>query len=386
MVNKIILSLGLCLAVSSVYANTADNAPSNLPQSNEDEEVLDLLPESPTGRTELPKERIQQDFWGRDSTKQYYLEGSSQAGEGFKSELNDMLSTLSPYQNQIGTRVNRLGQFVDEWLGDSEHFQNQRSNRLDMTFPITYRLHDQSFNLIPQFQAKIYFPNTNQRWSLMLETSKSTLISVGDKTLNTIAVQANNEERDQLNVTLQKMIVDNPYFTVRTDLGGTFQGVEPDPVAGFRLEYLLPTSDIHQNRLIQKLYWQRLKGKVLDTQYRHDWLLDDKHLVRADSQITWWHDEDYGMLSQTLGYYQSINPHRYFSYTLRSDWRAYPERIGHDSLGFGWGWRETVYQKWVFLRLSPYLNYRHDWVRQEYFFEPSITLALELSFYEVKYP
>lgn len=382
------LSLFSCLLIFGVPLNlSADDLLPENPGNcsiNCSEVQGQVLPESPAGITALPKEKIQQDFWGRDSTKSYYLEDANAQQGGINHQLNEIFYNLSPYHANVGTRVDRLGQAVDEWVGDSEFFQSQRSNRLDITFPISYRLDDGSFNFMPQFQAKLYFPNTNQRWSLMVETTKDSFGGLTDNKSSNVAATANNED-DKVNLTLQKLMVDNPYFTIRTDLGGTFKGIEPDPLAGFRLEYILPTSERHQNRLIQKAYWQRMVGKVFDTQYRHDLSLDTKHLVRADSRATWWYDEEYWSLSQSLGYYQTINQHRFFSYTLRSDWRTVPrENVRHESVGIGWGWRETLYQQWVFARLSPYLNYRHDADRKMYFFEPSITLALELSFYDVK--
>lgn len=344
----------------------------------------ELLPENPSGVTAIPQDKIKSDFWGRDSTKSYYLEDANATEGGLNHRLNEMFENLTPYQETLGTRVDRLGQSVDEWIGDSEYFESQRSNRLEVKFPIGYRLDNGTFEFTPQFQAKVYFPNTNQRWSLMVESTRDALGNVTEKDANNNVAVGANKQDDKVNLTLQKLMVDNPYFTIRTDLGGTFKGIEPDPMAGFRLEYILPTSDSHQNRLIQRAYWQRLVGNVFDTQYRHDWLLDAKHLVRADSRATWWNDEDYWTLSQSLGYYQSINAHRFFSYTLRSDWQTEPNNIRHESVGIGWGWRETVYKQWVFARLSPYLNYRRDAERKIYFFEPSITLSLELSFYDVK--
>lgn len=344
------------------------------------EEGIELLPLVPFQRTSLPKDQIQQDFWGRDSKKAYYLQGSENNVDGAAKMVTELLETLEPYQQSLGTRVNRLGQVVDEWLGGGEHFQRTRSNRLEVSFPLTYGFYNNEFSLNPQVQAKLYFPNTNRRWSLMVESAQNN-INTNGATAQTQATP-NLKDEQAVNITLQKLVIDNQYFKVRTDLGGSFNGLEPDPLAGLRLEYLLPTSDIHQNTLIHKAYWQRLKGNVFDTLYRHDWLLDSTRLFRSDSQAIWWHSDQYWDLSQTLTVYQNINQHRNFAYTLRSDWQTQRGYLQHLSYGAGWGWREDIFQKWVYASLNPYLNWRHDLVSDRYVSEPSITLSLEVHFFQ----
>lgn len=327
------------------------------------------------------------DWLGRDSKKSYFLEGTAPVSDtdfDIKSSITSWFDALDEYQESWGGRVNQLGNDVDEMFGDDEHFQNFKGNRLEVSFPINIDFHHQSVDIKPRFRAKFPFPNSAKRLNLIVESTRDSLSGADDNSSGNTAPSNPNQAQaeEDLTVTVRGNLLENEMYKMSLDLGGGFQGISPDPMVGLRLQAKLPTSDIHINRLIQKLYWQRFKGEVADTQYRHDWLLNRQELLRFNSGATWWNEDVYWHLYQDVTYYDMINPYRTFSYSVRGDWDTKNVLLENRSVGFGFNWREKIYQNWAYVAFNPYLLYNHEEETGDYHWQPTLSLSLEIHFYE----
>jgi len=319
-----------------------------------------------------------------DNRKQYYLQDLTPSDSVILRQAQQFFELTEPYQNYFGTQVNTMANQIDEWVSDKTHFEEVQNNHFEVQLRNRYETSSQKFSLQVNFRVKLYFPNTEKRFKLYIESARDGLYDTNRE--GTGAVQKpnpiSNQQEDAVQATIRGRLLSNKNYKLSLDVGGSFNGIQPDPMLGLRSRYEFLNSTEHQNLIVQRLYWQRFKGGVFDNFYRHNWRINNYKLVRFETQLTWWNVDRYWQASQTLSLYDKINVHRFFTYSLRGDWSTKNSPLHNENYGVGFSWRERAYKKLVYVEFNPYLNYRHDLKTKQYDIEPSIELNFEFHFFK----
>lgn len=302
-----------------------------------------------------------------------------------KENLQQLIATMDPLQAYMGEKVNYYGLQVDRWFGGREDFSFEKSNRIEVVFPLIYQQKSGSMRLDPSVKARLYLPRMQKKLQLIVDSTGDTFF--GDSAQTTPYGQNNQPALQQENflISLRRTLFENEWFDVSADAGSRFTNLRPDPVTGLRVKFSMPSYSEHKNSLLQKFYWQSSIGRVADTQYLHDWLLSNPLLLRYQTGLTWWASDVYWSHAQSLTLYQSINHHRSFSYSISGLWKTQDNNhFANMHYGLNVSLRERVYSDWFFAALTPFVNYRHDLEKQHYYFEPGIVFGLEAHFFERK--
>lgn len=321
------------------------------------------------------------DLFGRESPKEYFLEQKYTLDS--KYYPYGWLERAGYYQEELGSRVAELGNAIDRIFSDDDYFQNSQGSRLEIHFPLIYDDNQRSIELSPRIRTKLPLPNTNKRLNLILDSTKNSLTGMADPAKGEEFSSISKLSDDELNLVLRGNLIKNNWYRLSLDIGGGFDAINPNPMIGMRLNVNLPSSQRHSNRLIPKIYWKRFSGEVFDAQYRHDWLLSKNKILRFNTGTTWWNRDAYWHIYQAVTYYDKVNTHRVFSYSLRGDWDTENKGLINSGYGIGFSWRERIYKNWMFTSLSPHLFYENNLTAGKYILKPTITLSVEIHFYDL---
>ncbi len=320
-----------------------------------------------------------------DNSKQFYLQDSKEPFSAFLRKAKQFFEVTEPYQNYFGTQVSLMANQVDEWVGGDMYISKSNQSEFVIKLRNRYETSLKKYSLDTQFRAKLFIPNTKKRFNLYIESVRGGIYNSLSGT-DSIAAQApvanDNAQNDTIQTTLRGSLFNNKHFKLWIDAGGSFQGIQPAPLVGIRSQVTFANSTEHQNLLAQKVYWQRFKGDIFNSLYRHDWRLNNYKLIRFETEAIWFNTNRYWTTSQTISLYDKINVHRFFTYSLRGDWSSLGYPFHNNNYGVGFSWRERAYKKLVYVALNPYLNCRQDMVQKKYYIEPSIELNIEFHFFK----
>lgn len=354
-------------------------APETIPQSPQ--------PNRPDSTEEKPADPHPKLPINRDRTeeKTYFFEHSE------NTLVNSTLGVLDRLQGWVGSQVDDLGEEADDFFGTDESFDRTRGSRLDIMTPVRFHA-DGTIDTEIKFRAKVELPRTNQRWNLIVlsadeslrdlategETSAGSDPSAGS---NSTVSGTSQTDTGGTAIGLRFMLDMKDYTTSFFDFGLNFRNViEPDPFVRLKGTYKWQLTDQWYSRMTQDLFWENHRGVGLNSRQVFDYQVNQRYLLRSDTNGTWWDKQQNYILSHNVIFFDRVNVHRGLAYHLGWDWET--QEIGFHLSGYhaGLNWRERIYKKWLFFEIEPRVDFRQDDNFQRA--DPSIQFMLEMQFYD----
>lgn len=355
-------------------------APKVIPQAPKKERHQDTKPQDGS-HPKLPINRPP------NEEKTYFFEHSQ------NTLVNSTLGVLDRFQGWVGEQVDDLGEEADDFFGSDESFDRTRGSRLDVMAPLRFHANGKIDSEV-KFRAKIELPKTNRRWNLIvLSADKSLRDLASDGQAGNSATSASSSSVTGTNQTdtggtavgLRFMLDMKDYTTSFFDFGLKFRNViEPDPFVRLKGNYKWQLSDKWYSRMTQDLFWENYSGVGLNSNQVFDYQVNQRYLLRSDTDGTWWDKEQNYILSHNFIFYDRVKVYRGLAYHLGWDWET--KDVGFHLTGYhaGLNWRERIYKKWLFFEIEPRVDFRVEDNFQRA--DPSIQFMLEMQFYDRSKP
>lgn len=300
--------------------------------------------------------------------RQYLFEGEN------PDWINSSLQDLEGFQVWLGGYVQGMSDSIDNYYGTDDSFELTKGNRLDIKTPI--RLNDNGdIDMNVRVRAKLSLPKLRNRWHLMLKSGES---ADSGGTLSSESTRENRKTSLTVQALLTKAKGRELYFDVGVHTSGL---LKLNPYIRLKKRYEIELDSRWNSRMTHSVFWKRIEGAGFDSAFVFDRPIDKRHLFRAQSDGTWWHDDGYYDFIQRLLLYKTVNVHRVFTY---QGWTTFDNHF-HDFKKTGYGltfnWRERAYKNWLYFEVEPGVR----WVEENQFSGPdfSVMVMLEMRFFKV---
>lgn len=268
-----------------------------------------------------------------------------------------------------------LASNVDAFFGSERNYQE--SNKSVLQFDLTRVVENAgSKRIVPSFRAKLHLPGLQQRlhsWQqnlhLLLETNP-------DKNLpGTGAGVTTSQDRtslfkevatpDSYGAALRLENTGDSPWHLSADAGLKLVGASDvmklnhtglDPFVRARSSFIKPMG-VAQLSLAESAFWYNTIGAGENTQLDASCNINKRLLFRATSSATWLHDKQNFDLRQDFSFFHTLDERHSLLYQLSAIGATRPQTDVSEYVALLL-YRQRLRRDWVFLELSPQLNYQ----------------------------
>ncbi len=298
-----------------------------------------------------------------------------------QSPWKGYLQDLSRGQAYVGDYVQSTGETIDQFFGDNEMEVSSKPNSLTVYTPYRFysdRQPDPNIN----FKLRIDLPRTSQRWKIFISSFDET--DQEDQGTESVSKPVLEREGDDVESQIggRYQFFDDLNHIAHFDMGLKFENyTDPNPFIKLKDRIKFQFDNGVESRTTNTLIVERKDGLGWLGEQVFDKSLDEKRLLRSQTNLYWWQEDEQLNIKQRFVHFEKLNAFRANAYFWETKWQDENADLDLTSTAFGMNWREQLYKDWLFGEIEPKVT----WYREEGAFESpvySLMLMLEMRFYK----
>lgn len=292
--------------------------------------------------------------------------------------IQHYLGELEVVQSSIGGYVQNTGEGLDRFFGSEDLDIISKKSHLTIQAPATF-YGDAKMQSKWKFRLQIDLPKTNHRWKLFL-SSFDEEEGVGENNPQLDEERSVNNKESRLGGRF--LVTNEKNRLAKVDTGVKFvNGIQLNPFISYEDRYQAELTHAISSRSQYEFYLENEDGLAWEAKQTFDKPLSKQHLLRSQSDISWWRKDQEVDLTQRFIYFYQPNKFRANAYYVNGYWQADNQAMDFNAVAVGMAWREQLYKDWLFAELEP----RVTWLQkpENRLGSPNYSLRfmLEMDFY-----
>lgn len=261
-------------------------------------------------------------------------------------------ATMDSPRNYVSEKIVTYSKDIDEFFGDKRYFQEKNDSVI--LLGINEALEQSGNNpFAVDLQAKLDFPATQKRYSLVLESNPDQK-TAGEVKANPATTPKTTAPTQQYAASLRFEKHEESRWHFSSELGAQFQ-FPLDPFSRIRGSYSIPLED-WRLKVAETFFWFSTSGLGETTQIDFERLLSPPVLFRSTSTATCFESPQNCDLSQSLSVYHTLSDREALVYQASIIGVSQPEFAENDYILL-LRYRYRLHKEWVFFEITPQIHF-----------------------------
>ncbi|MGV8933185.1 MAG: hypothetical protein ACOH1I_01075 [Gallionellaceae bacterium] len=338
------LQLLICLFAADAYAADTVQATltDTLPHADSAQPVVDS-----TGNTQQAEEVVPAPTSTPTTAP---MQPSEPAAEAVTQP--GFFTSMDTPRNFLSEKIVTYSKDIDEFFGDKRYFQEKNDSVILVGINQAF---EQSGNnpFAVEVQAKLDFPSTQKRYSLVLESNPDQK-TAGEAKTNTATTPKTTAPTNQYAASLRFEKHEESRWHFSSELGAQFQ-FPLEPFTRMRGSYSIPIED-WRLKVAETLFWFSTSGLGATTQLDFERLLSPPVLFRSTSISTCFEAPQNCDLSQSLSVYHTLSDKAAIVYQASVIGVSQPEFAENDYILL-LRYRYRLHKEWIFFEITPQIHF-----------------------------
>jgi hypothetical protein len=263
-----------------------------------------------------------------------------------------LFASMDAQRNFVSEKIVTYSKDIDEFFGDKRYFQEKNDSVILLGINQAF---EQSGNnpFAAEVQAKLDFPSTQKRYSLVVESNPDQK-TAGEAKANPATTAKTTATTQQYAASLRFEQHEESRWHFSSELGAQFN-FPLDPFTRARGSYSIPIED-WRLKVAETVFWFSSSGLGETTQLDFERLLSPPVLFRSTSTSTCFEAPQNCDLSQSLSIYHTLSERAALVYQASVIGVSQPEFTENDYILL-LRFRYKLHKEWVFFEITPQIHF-----------------------------